>query len=391
MRFKSSIQRELDKFVRDISKSDFSIREISKGAFTQARAKLNPWAFKRLNEVAVNTFYAQAPYHTWHNKRLLAVDGTRLILPKHSSIDAEFGTNYYGPKANSPQSIALASVLYDPLNQICIDSEIEGIERFSEIDLLLRHLAYVKQGDLLVLDRFYPSKWLFFLLAAKGVDFCVRMKKDWWKVVENFTNSDLQQTEVSFLLPKKDFEKLAEYKEIIDKEIKCRLIKVVLETGETEVLCTSLLNCEAFKIDEFKDLYNLRWNEEEAYKLLKSRIELERFSGKTSKAVRQDFHAKIFLMTLCAAYAHPIEEKVKTEYKKSEDTTRKHEQKINRTNALATLSDMLLPIFIKKLTNTFLKYFDDIVYKTREIVRKGRKFERIKKQKKPYYMNYKPL
>ena len=55
--FKSSIQRELDSFFKALSKSDFKIREVTKGAFTQARAKLNPWAFKRLNEVAVNSFY----------------------------------------------------------------------------------------------------------------------------------------------------------------------------------------------------------------------------------------------------------------------------------------------------------------------------------------------
>jgi hypothetical protein len=40
--FKSSIQRELDSFFKAISKSDFKIREVTKGAFTQAGAKLNP-------------------------------------------------------------------------------------------------------------------------------------------------------------------------------------------------------------------------------------------------------------------------------------------------------------------------------------------------------------
>ena len=74
--FKSSIQRELDRFFQTISRSDFNIREVTKGAFTQARAKLNPWAFQRLNEVAANTFYDGAKYHTWHNMRVLAIDGT---------------------------------------------------------------------------------------------------------------------------------------------------------------------------------------------------------------------------------------------------------------------------------------------------------------------------
>jgi hypothetical protein len=44
---------------------------------------------------------------------------------------------------------------------------------------------------------------------------------------------------------------------------------------------------------------------------LKSRIEVENFSGKTSIAVNQDFYAKIFMMSLCANLASPIEEKAK--------------------------------------------------------------------------------
>jgi hypothetical protein len=53
--FKSSIQRELDRFYKALSDEDFNIRAVTKGALTQARANLNPEAFKRLNTVAANT------------------------------------------------------------------------------------------------------------------------------------------------------------------------------------------------------------------------------------------------------------------------------------------------------------------------------------------------
>ena len=70
----SSIQRDLDRFFKSMEKSDFSIREATKGAFTQARAKLDPWAFQRLNEVAINTFYEQNQVYTWNamRKKLLS-------------------------------------------------------------------------------------------------------------------------------------------------------------------------------------------------------------------------------------------------------------------------------------------------------------------------------
>lgn len=131
--------------------------------------------------------------------------------------------------------------------------------------------------------------------------------------------TNMQEQLVCFKLPIKDFDKVAQYPEYQTKSITNRLIKVVLPTGETEILCTSLKYNEVFKVELFDELYRLRWNEEEAYKLFKSRIELENFSGKTAMAIKQDFHPKVFLMTLCTAYAQPIEERVIQEYKAYED------------------------------------------------------------------------
>jgi hypothetical protein len=388
LKFKSSIQRELDRFYKEVMQSDFNIRAVTKGAFTQARAKLNPWAFKRLNEVAVNSFYEGAEYYVWHNMRLLAVDGTRLVLPNHPTVAEEFGVHQFGPKADSPRSLAMGSLLYDVLNLVTLDSQIAPYAS-SERDLLMQHLDQVKPGDLLLLDRGYPSFWLLFLMKAKGIGFCVRLKEDWWLKVKDFTKSSEKERIVTFTLPKKDRAKLKDFPHMLDAEITCRLIKVELENGEKEVLCTSLTDAETYPYEEFEQLYHYRWNEEEAYKLLKSRIELEAFSGKTARAVKQDFHARVFLMTLCAAYAHPIEEKVIKEYKAGQN--RKHDQKINRTNALSTTMDMLVPTFIRKEYRAALQAFDELVEKTREIIRPGRSNPRNKKPKKPYSMNYKRL
>jgi hypothetical protein len=386
--FKSAIQRELDSFFKAIKQSDFKIREVTKGAFTQARAKLNPAAFKRLNEVAASTFYQQAECYLWYNKRVVSVDGTRLTLPNHPSIVKEFGQHGFGPKANSNRSIAISSILYDVLNQVVIDGELAPYNA-SEREILIGHLDKLASHDLLLLDRGYSGKWILFLLKAIGIDFCVRLNKDWWLDAMDFnTSTDLDRL-VKFNLPKKDRHYLEAYPEIMDQEITCRLIKVLLPNGENEILCTSLLEKEQYIPEEFKFLYNYRWNEEEAFKLLKSRIEVENFSGKTAIAVKQDYHAKLFLMTLCAVYAHPIEEKVREEY--AADETRKYDQKINRTNAVSMTQEILIAVFLKKRIKAALAAFDKIVSKTREIIRPGRIFRRNVKPKRPYSMNYKPL
>ena len=394
MSLNRAIQRELDSFFKKLDSSDYTIREATKRAFTQARSKLNEWGFKRLNEVAVDTFYEKAEYYTWHLFRLLAVDGTRIMLPNHRTIKEEFGECSFGPKADSKRSMAIGSMLYDVLNQITIDAQLAPYKntsnkKGSERALLDKHMPKLKQGDLLLLDRGYPSFALFFQLKAQKIEFCVRMKGSWWKEVRKFRESGEKETIVTFTLPNKDHKKLAEYPKSASNPIKCRLIKVELDKGEIEILCTSLIDTKQYPHQQFKELYHFRWNEEEAYKLLKNRIELENFSGKTAKAVKQDFHAKIFLMTLSAAYAHPIEERVKKEFKA--DQNRKHNQKINRTNAISMTKDILVGVFIKQQYEKALKAFDDIVYNTREIIRPGRKNKRKHRQKKLYSMNYKRL
>jgi hypothetical protein len=76
----SSVQRDLDRFYKSMDKSDFSIRKVTKGAFTQARAKLNPEAFKRLNQVAIDTFYEQNLVYTWHKMRTIVASKKILEL-----------------------------------------------------------------------------------------------------------------------------------------------------------------------------------------------------------------------------------------------------------------------------------------------------------------------
>jgi Transposase DDE domain len=388
MGFKTSIQRELDSFFKATSNSEFNIREVTKGAFTQARSKLKPEGFKRLNEIAVNTFYDEAPYYKWFDFRVLAIDGTRLVLPNHHTVVEEFGQHKFGPKADSPRSLALGSVLYDVLNQVAIDAQIDRYDS-SERDLLMKHLEFVKKGDLLLLDRGYPCFWLLFLLIAKEIGFCVRLKDNWWVEVNEFVKSTDNERIAKFKLPKKDRDKLSEFPQIINTEIECRLIKVVLDTGEIEVLCTSLTDLEKYPIDDFKELYHYRWNEEEVYKLLKRRVELEQFSGKTAIAVKQDFYAKVFLLTLCATYAHPIEDLVIKEYKADEE--RKFSQKINRTAAIDMTQKILIGVFIKKQFKKAIKAFDEIIYRTRELIRPNRSVPRKHGPKKNYSMNYKRL
>ena len=92
--------------------------------------------------MGIESFYQTAPYLTWNGFRLLAIDGSTAVLPKHPTVEKEFGLKSYGPSANSPRSIARTSVLYDVLNLTALDAHIDTYDT-SERELARRHFPAV--------------------------------------------------------------------------------------------------------------------------------------------------------------------------------------------------------------------------------------------------------
>lgn len=383
-----SIQRELNSFYRQVQGGDFSIQHVTKGAFTQARANLKPEAFKELNTTGLEIFYKEAPYKKWQGYRVLAIDGSTVVLPKHKSVEKEFGIVHFGPYADSPRSVARVSMLYDVLNYTTLDARIGSYDT-SERAMAREHVDSIEPGkDLLLMDRGYPSLPLMFELHQRGIDYCIRMRDDWWKVVRKMLAEGEKEKMVTFRLPAKDKELLEKY-DTTEDTITCRLIATEIPGEDSlEILCTSVLDEERLPHECFAALYHFRWNIEEGYKLYKSRLSLEAFSGKTATAVKQDLFAKVFMMTTMAVLAFPIEEKIKQEYKKSR---RKHPHKINRTNALAMVKEISCKVFMRKRITRAMDALDSVLEKTTEIIRLNRKFPRKKLKKKPPSMNYKQL
>ncbi|MEO5995610.1 MAG: hypothetical protein ABIN89_02835 [Chitinophagaceae bacterium] len=226
-----------------------------------------------------------------------------------------------------------------------------------------------------------------FELQQQGIDYCIRMCTDWWLEVRNMIAAGQKDKIVTFKLPAKDKELLKQY-HTTNENIRCRLVVVELPGGGTEVLYTSVLSKKRIPYKGFVTLYNYRWNIEEGYKLYKCRLQLEAFSGKTAHAIKQDFFAKVFMMTTTAILAFPVEEKLKLEQQQS---NRKHPHKINRTNALAMIKEISCKVIIDKMIKPALNALDKILKATTEIIRPKRKFERKKIKKKPPNQNYKPL
>jgi hypothetical protein len=381
-----AIQRELNTFYAKIKGGDFSIHEATKSALTHARKKLKAEAFIELNRVGIESFYREASYLKWNNFRLLAVDGSTIVLPNHKTITEEFGTIHVGPNADQPKHMARISILYDLLNFTVLHAEM-GPYHKCERDLAYCHLPAMKPGeDLVIMDRGYGGFTVAFELQKKGIDYCIRSRDDWWPEVKEMLKNG-ETDKIVNIKKNQQFEMFPKMKLFYD-ELICRIVIITLPNDGIEILITSLLDDKKFPYESFVALYQKRWLVEEGYKLFKSRIHLEAFSGKTAIAIKQDFFAKVFLMTTTAVLAFPLEEQLK---KEQAIEKKKHEYKINRTNALSFVKDSAPNIFIKKFVAGAINAFDNILRATVEIVRPGRKEKRNHQKRKPPSMNYKQL
>ena len=153
--------------------------------------------------------------------------------------------------------------------------------------------------------------------------------------------------------------------------ITLRLIKIKLSKYNTEVLITSLLDQDQFPYKEFKILYHQRWFIEEDYKIMKSRLEIENFSGFSVEAIKQDIHAKLLTKNLAALAIIEAENITKEKYKH-----RKLRYKINFTYTLSQLKDNIVRFILRISESNLSSIIISQIACTVNAVRPGRKFDR---------------
>jgi hypothetical protein len=162
-----------------------------------------------------------------------------------------------------------------------------------ERQMLLQHLDRVFGGNLLLMERGYPSRWFVAALNAGGVGFCMRVEKagnagsPW---VSDFLRWDDDERIVT--LPSLDRRDAANY-ECPATAQTVRLGRHIASTGNVRVLMTNLLDPALFPAHEFGDVYHERWRIEESFERLKHCSNLQHLVGLSYQAAIRDFAAEI--------------------------------------------------------------------------------------------------
>jgi hypothetical protein len=382
---KSSYQPELNKFGKILSGAVVAQNVVSKAALCKARKKLKSEAFIELNTKTVQYFNEYANPLTWHGFSLKAVDGSTVKLPNFPDIVEHFGA--WNPRQGDPLPMARISQLFDPLNGITHHAIIAP-KSMKERELAAEHFEHLKERDLVLLDRGYPAFWLFKLILSYKASFCSRISCKKWRIVRRFMKSGRLEQVIMLPVPATSIAACKKL-QLDTHPIRLRLVRVELESGESEVLITSLVDTEKFPHQLFAELYHDRWPIEEDYKVMKCRIEVENFSGKSPLSVYQDFHAAVLSKNITAMLIASTREKMA-----SATASRILDYKSNFTQALSTMRDTIV-VLLNGSRKTILKIISDLletIAKAVEPVRPGRKYPRNhKRAQRKCCLNYKPI
>ena len=364
-----SVHSELSRFFQVIQNKHITSNCVTPAAFCKARKKFSFAAFKELNTCLVDTFYQSNYVRRWNGLRLLAVDASVTRLPTTPELLGHFGK----ARRHASHPAARLSQLYDVSNKITIDLQV-GLHSTGERDLAVEHLECAGRGDLILYDRGYPAMWLFTLHKQKNIHFCARVPVDFSNIIKNFVNSRKPDALVKFPCIEKSLRKCRKLG-LPTSPIAVRLIRIELKRGhEPEVLMTSLLDQEEFPHNEFQTLYHQRWFVEEDYKIMKSRLVIENYSGLSVEAVKQDIHAKVLTKNIAAIAVIEADVLAKEKYKH-----RQRRYKINFTYALSQLKDNIIRFLLRLVPSSLLDAYVKQIVCAVNAVRPGREFDRGKR------------
>ena len=290
---------------------------MSQQALSKARSKFDHTPFLKLFNGIRNAFYSSEyidKLHKFNGKFLIAIDGSDTALPNLPSLLKKFGGT--GSKASSPT--ARMSIAYDILNDFIMEANFSPLI-VSERDHAKNHIEQVGKiidwkDSVFIMDRGYASQELIELLSKKSF-YLFRLRTKF-------------NTEIDAL-------PLGSHIITMYGNVKVRIVKFVLPSGEIESLLTNLFDLDE---SEFKDLYFKRWRIEVKYDVVKNKLEMPCFSGFSENVIMQDFWISIYLANMAAIAKNEADEKIKEERL---DKDNKYEYQTNVNTLIGSMRDRL--------------------------------------------------
>jgi hypothetical protein len=371
---KFSLQNTLNKFFSALGEV-FKVPTDS--AYCQAKQKVKPEVFEHLTAKLSEDFYqlygADDEVKLWRGHRLIGGDGTKLNLPDTPDLRARFGVQRNQQKECVQ---ATAVVAYDLLNDLGLQSAL-GEAHSSEKSLLFEVWRSLKKADVVVLDRNFADYTIIAKASRDGVEVVIRCPHSSFSVVEDFWLSKDRERVVWLKVSQCWRTKKYVKQNGLPTEVLVRLLKFRLDTGEEEVLLTTLCDLKKYPYREFFKVYGIRWENETYFDRIKNIFEIERFSGQTETSIKQDFHGVIFLANLESVLTTDVETKMQ---EAAQERRNKTLPQVNHAISYVALVSKVMVLLAEenKSSAETLKELKHLFWTNPTRQRKGRKYEHKK-------------
>lgn len=352
--------------------------ECTKSAFSQSRYKIKVAFFREWQEHLATTIYSSGIAQTWRGLRVQAVDGTRAYLFDRPDVVAHFGCQTNQHKVRIP--MAQIVVCYDVLNRIAVKGAIHPIKN-GERSIAYHLLDACNEQTLTLYDRNFHTFAFMWAHQQRGSYFVMRGRThEIW--LRKFIQSGLESQIITLTATESDRATAKKQgQKVFDKgvQLRVRLIRVVLDSGEIEVLITNLLDENAFPTQDFSQVYFWRWREETYFDVLKNKLQLEIFSGLSPTAIQQEFYALLLLSSLHAfCTPQPNDDPVLIKINQS----RTLNYQVNMNTTLALFKKTIIKWMIQDDWEKDVLKWQIRARRHLEPIRPNRKFQRTKRKKR---------
>jgi Transposase DDE domain len=273
----------------------------AKSSLSVARKKVPVEVFRQVLHRLVDHLGQLLPGDLGHhaNRRFFAVDATSLVCPRTRQTMRDLDSPAYNPWLFAHYPRALVVVAFDVVRRLPLEWVLlkKGTGERAAAKPLLNRL---RRGDVMIMDRGYPARWLLALFVAQGVDVVMRMtaaKAGAWPEVKQFLASGAKTAVIECRL---DNKRTVTVRLVRRPPLKGRPLKHH-KRRDALVILTTLLPKHGFEAKDIIDLYGKRWGIESLFREMKEAFGIERFHARTTEGIQQEIATVLMWVALTSA------------------------------------------------------------------------------------------
>ena len=336
---------ELDEYLKN-KNGTYKI-SISKQAFSKQRQYLKPQIFIDIYKDYLEDFYHNYPEEnkTYKGYNVCAIDGSMFEIPNTKELREEYKTQK-NSSGDRESARARVSGIYDVENGFMIDALIKDC-REGEKELAKKNIENAGkiinlENCIIIFDRGYPGIDLIWYLEKLKIKYIFRLQTRMYEKEKNSmkSNDEWIELNVSGDRLRKVIEEEVKNELKKQKTLKVRMSKVVLDTGEIEYLLTNISE-DIIATEEMKKTYFKRWQIEIGYDILKNKLHLENFTGRTKITIEQDFYAQIYTFNVLQDIKNTNTRRIQ---EKQKNKNLKYKYKVNVNILAGWLKNILIAV-----------------------------------------------